>query len=72
MQLRLTIWTGSYLARPVEEVRTATYEEKAQALKCAEKRQSYLDSENPSFVKSMLRSHVYSCFWLVSYSILWC
>ncbi|CAA2966247.1 putative B3 domain-containing protein At5g58280 [Olea europaea var. sylvestris] len=56
-------WT-TYLARPVEEVRTATYEEKAQALKCAEKRQSYLDSENPSFVKSMLRSHVYSCFWL--------
>ncbi|CAI9770723.1 unnamed protein product [Fraxinus pennsylvanica] len=56
-------WT-TYLARPVEEVRTATYEEKARALKFAEKRQSYLDSENPSFVKSMLRSHVYSCFWL--------
>ncbi|KAL2470853.1 putative B3 domain-containing protein [Abeliophyllum distichum] len=56
-------WT-TYLARPVEEVRTATYEEKARAIKNAEKRQSYLESENPSFVKSMVRSHVYSCFWL--------
>ncbi|KAK4492132.1 hypothetical protein RD792_002929, partial [Penstemon davidsonii] len=56
-------WT-SYLARPVEEVKSATYEERAKAYKSAEKLQSNLKSGNPSFVKSMVRSHVYSCFWL--------
>ncbi|KAG8388799.1 hypothetical protein BUALT_Bualt02G0162700 [Buddleja alternifolia] len=55
---------ASYLARPLEEVKTATYEERARAYKHAEKLQSNLQSENPSFVKSMVRSHVYSCFWL--------
>ncbi|CAI9107181.1 OLC1v1006479C1 [Oldenlandia corymbosa var. corymbosa] len=55
---------ASYLARPVEEVRTASYEERTRALRSAEKVQRNLNSDNPSFVKSMLRSHVYSCFWL--------
>ncbi|XP_028077403.1 putative B3 domain-containing protein At5g58280 [Camellia sinensis] len=55
---------ASYLARPLHEVKTPSYEERAQAFKCAEKIQSNLTSGNPSFVKSMVRSHVYSCFWL--------
>ncbi|KAI5679824.1 hypothetical protein M9H77_01051 [Catharanthus roseus] len=55
---------ASYLARPVEEVRSASFQERADALKSAEKLQTNLQSENPSFVKSMVRSHVYSCFWL--------
>ncbi|XP_071738011.1 putative B3 domain-containing protein At5g58280 [Rutidosis leptorrhynchoides] len=54
----------SYLARPIEEVRMASYEERIKAIKSAEKLQSNLQSEYPSFVKSMVRSHVYSCFWL--------
>uniref|UniRef100_A0A5B7C7X2 TF-B3 domain-containing protein n=1 Tax=Davidia involucrata TaxID=16924 RepID=A0A5B7C7X2_DAVIN len=55
---------ASYLARPLDEVKTASYEERAHAVKCAEELQSNLRSKNPSFVKSMVRSHVYSCFWL--------
>ncbi|CAN4102157.1 unnamed protein product [Withania somnifera] len=55
---------ASYLARPLEELKVASYEERAQALKSAEKLQSNLQSENPYFIKSMVRSHVYSCFWL--------
>ncbi|KAK6163885.1 hypothetical protein DH2020_000749 [Rehmannia glutinosa] len=55
---------ASYLARPIEEVKAATYEERARAYECAEKLQSNLQAGNPSFVKSMVRSHVYSCFWL--------
>lgn len=59
---------GSYLARPLEEVKVASYEERRAALKAAEELQSNLKSGNPSFVKSMVRSHVYSCFWLVSWN----
>ncbi|KAM0067389.1 putative transcription factor B3-Domain family [Helianthus debilis subsp. tardiflorus] len=55
---------SSYLARPLEEVRMASYEARIEAIKAAEKLQSNLQSEYPSFVKSMVRSHVYSCFWL--------
>ncbi|VFR00667.1 unnamed protein product [Cuscuta campestris] len=55
---------ASYLARPIEEVKVASYEERTQAYKAAEKLQSNLQSGNPSFIKSMVRSHVYSCFWL--------
>ncbi|XP_076911627.1 putative B3 domain-containing protein At5g58280 [Bidens hawaiensis] len=55
---------ASYLARPLEEVRMASYEARVKAMKSAEKLQSNLQSEYPSFVKSMVRSHVYSCFWL--------
>ncbi|RVW56527.1 putative B3 domain-containing protein [Vitis vinifera] len=55
---------ASYLARPLNEVRTASYEERVHAIKAAEEIQSNLQSGNPSFVKSMVRSHVYSCFWL--------
>ncbi|KAF5199381.1 B3 domain-containing protein [Thalictrum thalictroides] len=55
-------WT-SYLARPIDEVKFASYEEKVYAKQCAENFRSTLKS-GPSFVKSMVRSHVYSCFWL--------
>ncbi|KAF2290311.1 hypothetical protein GH714_010315 [Hevea brasiliensis] len=55
---------GSYVARPLEEVKLASYEDRARALRVAEEFQSSLQSGNPSFVKSMVRSHVYSCFWL--------
>ncbi|XP_058205280.1 putative B3 domain-containing protein At5g58280 [Rhododendron vialii] len=55
---------ASYLARPLDEVKTASYEQRAHAFKSAEKLESNLTSGNPSFVKSMVRSHVYSCFWL--------
>lgn len=55
---------ASYLARPLNEVRTASYEERIHAIKAAEEIQSNLQPGNPSFVKSMVRSHVYSCFWL--------
>ncbi|KAF3654988.1 putative B3 domain-containing protein [Capsicum annuum] len=55
---------ASYLARPLEEVKVASFEERAQALKSAEKLHSNLQSGNPYFIKSMVRSHVYSCFWL--------
>ncbi|KAL5582805.1 hypothetical protein UlMin_015247 [Ulmus minor] len=55
---------GSYLARPIEEVRLVSYEERMRALQAAEELQSNLQSEFPCFVKSMVRSHVYSCFWL--------
>lgn len=54
----------SYVARPLDEIKIATYEERARAYKAAEKLQSSLQPGNPSFVKSMVRSHVYSCFWL--------
>ncbi|XWS71961.1 hypothetical protein CRYUN_Cryun03dG0183400 [Craigia yunnanensis] len=55
---------ASYLARPLDEVKTASYEERVKAVNAAENLQNSLQSENPSFVKSMVRSHVYSCFWL--------
>ncbi|XP_058110756.1 B3 domain-containing protein Os05g0481400-like isoform X2 [Magnolia sinica] len=45
-------------------IRIASYEERVSAMKSAEKLQSNLKSDHPSFVKSMVRSHVSSCFWL--------
>ncbi|KAJ4960190.1 hypothetical protein NE237_020100 [Protea cynaroides] len=54
----------SYLARPINELKFASYEERASAIHSAEMLQIKLGSKNPSFVKSMVRSHVYSCFWL--------
>eukprot|EP01018_Ginkgo_biloba_P016004 Gb_07025 [translate_table: standard] len=42
----------------------ASYEERMQAKRNAEKIQKHLVSGHPSFVKPMLRSHVSSCFWL--------
>ncbi|KAG6507665.1 B3 domain-containing protein Os05g0481400-like isoform X1 [Zingiber officinale] len=44
--------------------RVVSYEEQVQAVKKAEGLQSNLDPSYPSFVKTMLRSHVSSCFWL--------
>ncbi|XP_050370835.1 putative B3 domain-containing protein At5g58280 [Argentina anserina] len=55
---------GSYLARPLEECRMASFEERTAAFRAAERLQESLQSEHPCFVKSMVRSHVYSCFWL--------
>ncbi|KAI0519343.1 hypothetical protein KFK09_006787 [Dendrobium nobile] len=46
--------------------RIASHEEKVVALKKAEMLLTEVSSNHPSFVKSMLRSHVSSCFWLVS------
>ncbi|XP_077236983.1 B3 domain-containing protein Os05g0481400-like [Tasmannia lanceolata] len=45
-------------------INAASYEERVYAIKYAEKVQSNLKSGNPSFIKSMVRSHVSSCFWL--------
>ncbi|KAI3868790.1 hypothetical protein MKW92_046109 [Papaver armeniacum] len=56
--------SSSYIARPLDEIKVATRTERCDALKRAEIFESNLQSEHPSFVKSMLRSHVYSCFWL--------
>ncbi|XP_058216878.1 putative B3 domain-containing protein At5g58280 [Rhododendron vialii] len=50
----------SYLARPLDEVKVAFYEQRAHAFKCAEKLESNLTFGNPSFDKSMVQSHVYS------------
>ncbi|KAF3976037.1 hypothetical protein CMV_000747 [Castanea mollissima] len=55
---------GSYLARPIEEVKEATPRQRQRAMEAAVELQNNLKSENPSFVKTMVRSHVYSCFWL--------
>ncbi|KAG5052859.1 hypothetical protein JHK87_005057 [Glycine soja] len=55
---------GSYIARPLDEIKEATKEERLCALEAAEAIQINLNSSNPSFIKSMVRSHVYSCFWL--------
>ncbi|OVA02215.1 B3 DNA binding domain [Macleaya cordata] len=59
-----SISSTSYIARPLDEIRVATNRERAFALECAKNFLSKLQSEHPSFVKSMVRSHVYSCFWL--------
>ncbi|CAN1255315.1 Putative B3 domain-containing protein At5g58280 [Linum perenne] len=56
-------WT-SYIARPLDEVRLASFEERERARKAAECFEETLPSCHPVFVKSMVRSHVYSCFWL--------
>jgi hypothetical protein len=45
--------------------RGSSYEQQQCAFRRAEKLQDSLDPENPSFVKTMVRSHVSSCFWLV-------
>ncbi|WOK95481.1 B3 domain-containing protein [Canna indica] len=44
--------------------RVASYEEHARAVEKAEELQSNLNPSYPSFIKSMVRSHVSSCFWL--------
>ncbi|KAJ4827742.1 hypothetical protein Tsubulata_046168, partial [Turnera subulata] len=46
-----------YIARPKEEIIFATQEERNHAFQAAEKFQRSIQSGNPSFVKSMLRSH---------------
>lgn len=44
--------------------RVSSYEQQQRAFRRAEKLQDGLDPNNPSFVKTMVRSHVSSCFWL--------
>ncbi|XP_052184674.1 putative B3 domain-containing protein At5g58280 [Diospyros lotus] len=61
---RISSSWASYIARPLDECKTASYEERSQAFNGAEDLQGKLTAGNPSFVKSMVRSHVYSCFWL--------
>ncbi|XP_077236986.1 B3 domain-containing protein Os05g0481400-like isoform X2 [Tasmannia lanceolata] len=60
----LRYFRRSSVRRPSGPVTAASYEERVYAIKCAEKVQSNLKSGNPSFIKSMVRSHVSSCFWL--------
>ncbi|KAG2391406.1 putative B3 domain-containing protein [Vigna angularis] len=55
---------GSYTARPLDEIKEATEEERLYALEAAEALQINLNSSYPSFIKSMLWSHVYRGFWL--------
>ncbi|XP_065847175.1 putative B3 domain-containing protein At5g58280 [Euphorbia lathyris] len=55
---------GRYAERQLDEFKVAAYEDRIQALKAAEEFQINLQSGKPSFVKSMLRSHVYKGFWL--------
>ncbi|KAK9080060.1 hypothetical protein SSX86_001735 [Deinandra increscens subsp. villosa] len=50
----------------MEEVKIASPEARIQVVKPAEKLQSNLQYELPSFVKSMGRSHVYICLWLIT------
>ncbi|CAK8537976.1 unnamed protein product [Lathyrus sativus] len=54
----------SYIARPLDEIKEATSQERSHALEAAEALLTNLNSSKPSFIKSMVRSHVYSCFWL--------
>ncbi|XP_045826802.1 putative B3 domain-containing protein At5g58280 [Trifolium pratense] len=54
----------SYVARPLDEIKVATERERRCAYEAAEALQIKLQSSKPSFIKSMVRSHVYSCFWL--------
>ncbi|KEH39580.1 B3 DNA-binding domain protein [Medicago truncatula] len=54
----------AYAARPLDEIKVATAQERKRAWDAAEALQINLQSSNPIFIKSMLRSHVYSCFWL--------
>ncbi|KAG8085944.1 hypothetical protein GUJ93_ZPchr0010g10927 [Zizania palustris] len=51
--------------------RIASYEQQQCAFRRAERLQNRLDPENPSFVKTMVRSHVSSCFWLVRFFVIW-
>ncbi|KAI3866869.1 hypothetical protein MKX03_027102, partial [Papaver bracteatum] len=55
-----------YLGSPAEEIRFSTYGKRCDTTERAGIFQSELErkSEHPSCVKSMIRSHVYSCFWL--------
>jgi hypothetical protein len=66
--LVVTLGDFSYLARPLDEVREASQKERERAFEAAAELQSNLKSGNPSFVNSLVRSHVYSCFWLVCFN----
>ncbi|CAL0315679.1 unnamed protein product [Lupinus luteus] len=54
----------SYIARPLDEIKHASDKQRSRAWEGAEELLTNLQSENPTFIKSMVRSHVYSCFWL--------
>ncbi|RHN58435.1 putative transcription factor B3-Domain family [Medicago truncatula] len=59
-------WGRSYTntARPLNEIKKATDQERKRALDAAEALQINLQSSNPSLIKSMVWSHVYRGFWL--------
>lgn len=48
----------------LHDVKLASYEARMQAMQNAEKIVEELGSNHPSFIKSLVRSHVSSCFWL--------
>lgn len=48
----------------LDDVKLASYEARMQAMQNAEKIVEELGSKHPSFIKSLVRSHVSSCFWL--------
>nr|QZZ92768.1 MVI11 [Larix kaempferi] len=48
----------------VHNIKLASYEARMQAMQNAEKIVEDLGSKHPSFIKSLVRSHVSSCFWL--------
>ncbi|KAM7259309.1 hypothetical protein ACFE04_015050 [Oxalis oulophora] len=59
-----SIGLGSYLGRPEEECILCSKEERDQTELEAERQLSKMKLTNPAFIKSMVRSHVYSCFWM--------
>lgn len=61
---RYPIFTNHDDVRPLEEVKIATHAERLHALESALKRQSEMQSENPSVVMSMSRTHVCTTFQL--------
>ncbi|PIA65110.1 hypothetical protein AQUCO_00100536v1 [Aquilegia coerulea] len=62
-RLKSSSWQR-YSARPLNEIKFASDEERAYAIQCAENFQRNLLSGYPCFIKSMVRTQVYSCFWL--------
>lgn len=48
----------------LHNIKLASYEARMQAMQNAEKIVEDLGSKHPSFIKSLVRSHVSSCFWL--------
>ncbi|XP_031260349.1 B3 domain-containing protein At3g19184-like isoform X1 [Pistacia vera] len=60
----MTIGRRSYQRRDILNRVYASHEERVYAIERAEKIQSNLDSQFPSFIKPMLQSHVTGGFWL--------
>jgi hypothetical protein len=68
--IKLIFWCDTLLLRiskaaDLSNLVFATDEARAKAIEKAEKLQSDLGSDYPTFIKSMLQSHVTGGFWLV-------